>query len=385
MRKRFFVIIMVVLMLASNPCITFANSEANETSLKELQIREKICKVEMIASTDDIVEPNIISNKKIKATNALFSVDFPTENNRQIKMKLNSENKDNITIELPKNLSESAITITESGSVVYNSTEENANLIVQATHNYRNENQSECGVRSIIVIENAKASHDYEFKFILPEGSLITGKNANKDGRIQKGKIEIIDSNGFIMGNIKAPWAKDADGKPIETFYRINGNVITQHIDFNEETKFPVIADPWYGTSTQTENIGAPETKNFTAIAAGQGSKGFFFDEKGGMLFYSRGSGATATVNIELGLSYPPVTLSVGIGFASQGLVGSGYPVTDGAGWYKLRVTEQHKVQKYKILRRWKDPDTGRVSWKEFSRNAKVVDYVGIIAKPIKQ
>ncbi|HHQ2480884.1 TPA: hypothetical protein ACSPJ7_005266 [Bacillus cereus] len=48
-----------------------------------------------------------------------------------------------------------------------------------------------------------------------------------------------------MIQSVFAPaWAKDADGKPISTHYKVEGNDLIQIIDSDENKAFPVIADP---------------------------------------------------------------------------------------------------------------------------------------------
>ncbi|KHK99140.1 hypothetical protein LK09_03775 [Microbacterium mangrovi] len=55
------------------------------------------------------------------------------------------------------------------------------------------------------------------------------------------------------IATLAAPWAVDANGKSVDTHYVINGNAVSQVIDANSNTAFPVTADPsvlwWIGTS----------------------------------------------------------------------------------------------------------------------------------------
>ncbi|HHT7068150.1 hypothetical protein [Bacillus thuringiensis] len=39
-------------------------------------------------------------------------------------------------------------------------------------------------------------------------------------------------------------WAKDANGKPVATHYKVDGNKLIQVVEFDKNTAFPVIADP---------------------------------------------------------------------------------------------------------------------------------------------
>ncbi|WP_373768768.1 hypothetical protein [Weissella soli] len=73
---------------------------------------------------------------------------------------------------------------------------------------------------------------------------------------------------------IKAAWAKDSKGQSVPTHYVINGNTITQVIDFDENNFFPIIADPnwvklgkhWYN---KVVNVG--KAIDIATIAAGVG------------------------------------------------------------------------------------------------------------------
>src|SRR5690606_35644684 len=47
-----------------------------------------------------------------------------------------------------------------------------------------------------------------------------------------------------VAGSVAAPWAKDAQGRPVPTRYTAEGHTLVQDIDTNENTAFPVVADP---------------------------------------------------------------------------------------------------------------------------------------------
>lgn len=54
------------------------------------------------------------------------------------------------------------------------------------------------------------------------------------------------------VATIGSPWAVDANGTPVETYYALEGDKLTQHILPTAETAFPVVADPsfWWWTTT---------------------------------------------------------------------------------------------------------------------------------------
>lgn len=58
------------------------------------------------------------------------------------------------------------------------------------------------------------------------------------------GSIAMLNPDGSDGGLITAPWAKDANQNPVPTWYTVDGNTVTQHVDTSEVTQWPVVADP---------------------------------------------------------------------------------------------------------------------------------------------
>lgn len=108
---------------------------------------------------------------------------------------------------------------TKSGTIVYDGDKEGVSVAVQGTEK-KEGNIREIGVRSLITISNAKAPKEYTFNFSIPKDSkLVYGKDFDKE-EFKNGEIVIIEDKGFIISTIKAPWAKDANGKDLKTYYK---------------------------------------------------------------------------------------------------------------------------------------------------------------------
>jgi len=376
MKKKFLTIAVVLTLIFTSSNLTFANSSIALNYNEKKQAEEKVNILEHYIDENEIVSSLNITSEEYVAELQDADVAIPKEGNGEIKTDLITG--ETIVMELPEEVRGSKAVLTESGTAVYDSEDAEMQLLVHATEAETEFGVVENGVRATIIIENIEAPKEYEFKYSLPDGAYLTHGKDLETADIAENAAAVLDKDGFILCTIKSPWAKDINGELVPTYYTIEGDTLIQHIEFDENTSFPVFADPWYGTSSKTENIGSPVEKKFTNYAAGQGTKGFR-KTKGGYLSYKRGTGATATTSIGLGIGYKAVSLSVSIGPAADGTsLGNSEPVPKEPGWYKLIVTEYHNVQKYKILRRWKDPDTGRVTWKEYARNAKVVEFVGI-------
>jgi hypothetical protein len=86
------------------------------------------------------------------------------------------------------------------------------------------------------VILNPAAPSRFEYPITVPSGQSL---HLTPDGAVYAAA-----STGVPSLYIAAPWAKDAKGSAVPTHYEINGNVLTQVVDFTVSTAFPVVADP---------------------------------------------------------------------------------------------------------------------------------------------
>lgn len=100
------------------------------------------------------------------------------------------------------------------------------------------------GVRINTVIENASAPREYSYPIELPGGATLT---LNEDG-----SVSAANSDKSYEAEIAAPWAKDANANSVATHYEVDGSILTQVVDFDATTAFPVVADPSVITTTYT-------------------------------------------------------------------------------------------------------------------------------------
>ena len=61
---------------------------------------------------------------------------------------------------------------------------------------------------------------------------------------VEPGVVYIVDDHDRIQTVIDEPWATDANGAKIETRFTIDGPSLIQHVDFANDSVFPIIADP---------------------------------------------------------------------------------------------------------------------------------------------
>ena len=100
------------------------------------------------------------------------------------------------------------------------------------------EEESGGGVRTLFTLEDETAPTVFEVSFDLPEG----GSFVPSEG----GSVLALDAAGEVVGSVAAPWARDAAGVAVPTYFEIAGTQLIQHIETNEATAFPVVADPFW-------------------------------------------------------------------------------------------------------------------------------------------
>lgn len=137
----------------------------------------------------------------------------------------------------------------DNGTVVYGSNDSDVSVAVQAVTSSADEPCNAGGkqrtgasagekagcVRSLIVIESPDAPKDYSFKFDLSKNQSL---KSSKDGRL------FVTENDEAIAEIQPAWAKDADGSMVESHFAVKGSTLVQHVSFDADTKFPVVADP---------------------------------------------------------------------------------------------------------------------------------------------
>lgn len=96
----------------------------------------------------------------------------------------------------------------------------------------------------VTVINNENSPKRYDYLIKLHGGANLT--------LTDNGSVTVANADRSYEAEIAAPWAKDADGNALSTHYEVDGNTLTQVIDFNADTAFPVVADPSVITTTYT-------------------------------------------------------------------------------------------------------------------------------------
>ncbi|MGO4593862.1 hypothetical protein AB4Z18_08570 [Leifsonia sp. 2TAF2] len=159
---------------------------------------------------------------------------------------------DSISISLPFAVSSDPATVEKRGIVSYDNNNGSTTVPVVT-------NDGVVQINTVITQSSGPTRYDYELS--IPDGGEIVAANCG---------FVVVDADGDPLANVAPPWAKDAEGNPVPTRYELNGNTLTQVVDFDAHTAFPVVADPavtwlWWGrTIKYTKN----ETKQIASFAS---------------------------------------------------------------------------------------------------------------------
>jgi hypothetical protein len=94
------------------------------------------------------------------------------------------------------------------------------------------------GVQLLTIIDSPDAPTSYDYKISVPNGGTIE--------LTKTGGASVLNTKGTVIASVAAPWATDAAGKTITTYFTTDGQTLTQHIEHNVSgVVYPVTADPW--------------------------------------------------------------------------------------------------------------------------------------------
>lgn len=136
-----------------------------------------------------------------------------------------------LAVSLPEGLALTEGEVAADGSVIYHAATGSTDVAVQAL------DTGELRVATILNDRNAPTSYEY----VLPDGV---------DARVLEDGSALLGSDGYAVGSVAAPWATDANGQAVPTYYTVANGTLTQTISTTPDTAFPVVADPawkWWG------------------------------------------------------------------------------------------------------------------------------------------
>lgn len=94
-------------------------------------------------------------------------------------------------------------------------------------------------VQITTVIENSTAPLEYPYEF--------GNTGASQFLILDDGAVVLVDPAGMVTGWVGVPWAKDATGVDVPTWYEVRGTTLVQVVAHNDGFTYPIVADPYTG------------------------------------------------------------------------------------------------------------------------------------------
>lgn len=319
--------------------------------------------VENLVGNDDMIDSIHEGKTNYVPSTTNVEISIPKEGDDKISLSIGD---DDICMSLPDEIKKSEGVLTEDGYVVYDS-QSNIDAIVQTTEEVLNSDEIRNTVRTMISIESGDASKEYSFDYDLPDGCRLVMGSELENKEIPDDAVGIINGEGYAIGIIDSPWAKDVTGEALSTSYRLEGNKLIQTINFNENTKFPVTADPSTIVDSKTRSTTYQKVTGWEEVD-GQPSGGYVF-RTGGSVGWYYGVGSSKSMSVEAQLTKGSLMVNFKLGIAktssSGTLISVNFPASTKAkkiiAKHHLNVTEKCQDYKYrntKITNNGKNKET---------------------------
>lgn len=92
--------------------------------------------------------------------------------------------------------------------------------------------------QSLILLEGPESPREYRYDLEVPPGGRVV---ENPDG-----SVDVFDAQGNVTKHVKAPWAYDALGREVPTYFEVDPETgeLVQVVDPERTTALPILADP---------------------------------------------------------------------------------------------------------------------------------------------
>lgn len=91
-------------------------------------------------------------------------------------------------------------------------------------------------VQILTTLVDRDAPTRYEYTFEVDRGGSLV--------LTEDGGVDVMNADGLAVSHVAAPWALDANGHAVATWYEVDGNTLAQVVDHGASTAYPVVADP---------------------------------------------------------------------------------------------------------------------------------------------
>lgn len=179
-----------------------------------------------------------------------------------MKIQIGNTEKTAIKVGLPNDFKHANGKLSKNGAVTYYS--DNSFITVQALKQLQNGIVFD-GLRSIITIDNPSAQKIYNFEYNLPDGFKLT--TAKEYSGADTGEVYILDGDNNITAVIDPIMAVDSKGSLVGAHYEVNGNILSQVIDNEENSQYPItITSTTHPDKVTTTYLTKAMTKNYIDV-----------------------------------------------------------------------------------------------------------------------
>lgn len=239
MKKRVLAGVLSITLVVTSNSVVFAGESIDG---EQIVAEHQATVVEEIVGTEDVCTNIEETRKDFVVEGESLEIEIPKDGDENIVME--SEDGEEFSMGLPEEAEDAEAVVTDDGTIVYD-TNEDVSVAVQALSEEQDGMTFE-GVRTMVTIEDASAPKEYAFAFDLPEGYRIV-KDTDFSDELDEydcGAVYVLNNQGESVNTIDPAWAMDANGNDVETYYKIEENVLIQVVEFDEDSAFPIVADP---------------------------------------------------------------------------------------------------------------------------------------------
>lgn len=187
--------------------------------------------VEAAAPASDLAEPGIIDGGQVLTRAKDTSATVPLSPDGDIVVTVaGADGSQTARIALPDEIAVGSGVVTDDGTVVYPAADGSADAVAVQT-------LADGSTRVQTVIADASSAHEFGYR--------MQGYRPYKS---DTGEVVFVNAAGDFV-SVDAPWAVDANGASVDTYYEIHGKELVQVVEADESTAYPIVADPswiWY-------------------------------------------------------------------------------------------------------------------------------------------
>ena len=176
-----------------------------------------------------LVEAQSLGSEAFVAEGDVAQVEVPVDPLSAVSV---SDQDAGISISLPKNAAFSEGVPTDDGTVVFESADgRTEGVVVEAL--------DDGSVQLQTVLGGPEADHDLEYHLGVPAEARVELS--------ENGTVLVFGADDSLLGGLATPWAVDATGADVKTYFSLEGAKVTQHVITGDSTAYPVTTDPWLG------------------------------------------------------------------------------------------------------------------------------------------